>query len=106
MSEVKGSALYKKTTMTQDNMQLKPEQDLPVPTLLMPCRVYGSIHSDGAGAVNIYWFASQDDANYDQDHLAEGWGERCTETIHTYEGSAEWLEAIENSINQHKERPD
>jgi len=72
--------------------------------LLQPVTVCGSMHDCGDGSVSIHWFMTEEEATYDQEHLSQGWGEPCTETVQTYEGSKVWFEALDNSREQRQER--
>lgn len=43
--------------------------------------LYQSIRSGGDGSANAILMESQELCDWDQDHLDEGWGESCTNTI-------------------------
>lgn len=48
---------------------------------MMERTIVGSIHNGGDGSVNVQWFSSKELAEWDQEHLDEGWGETCTTTV-------------------------
>jgi len=64
---------------------------------VIPVAVWYSIANDGAGAAHPRWFLTEEDAEFHQEHLAEGWGEPCTGDVETYEGSYVHKRAVECS---------
>jgi hypothetical protein len=64
---------------------------------LQPTTVWYSIRNGGDGSAYPHWFLTEEDAERDQENMDEGWGEPCTGSVETYEGSDIWNEAIENS---------
>lgn len=55
-----------------------------------------SIRNHGDGSAYPHWFGSQATANKDQELQEEGWGESCTGSIQSFEGSDEHESALEN----------
>ena len=59
--------------------------------------VWYSIQNGGDGSAYPYWFLTEDHAERDQEDMDEGWGESCTGSVETFEGSDIHKKAIENS---------
>ena len=59
--------------------------------------IWFSIQNGGDGSAYPQWFLTEKDAELDQDHMYEGWGELCTGSIETFEGSQCHTEAVKNS---------
>jgi hypothetical protein len=65
-------------------------------------KLWYSIRNHGDGSAYPHWFGSATTANKDQDLQSEGWGESCTGSIQSFEGSDEHKSAIENDAQQAK----
>ena len=64
--------------------------------------IWYSIQNGGDGSAYPRWFASQSDADLDQEQMEEeGWGEPCIGSIETFEGSDCHRDAIINSKDLH-----
>lgn len=61
-----------------------------------------SIRNHGDGSAYPHWFGSAATADKDQDLQEEGWGESCTGSIQSFEGSDEHKSALENDAQQAK----
>jgi hypothetical protein len=59
-----------------------------------------SIRNHGDGSAYPHWFGSQATADKDQDLQEEGWGESCTGSIQSFEGSDEHKSALKNDAKQ------
>jgi hypothetical protein len=59
-----------------------------------------SVRNHGDGSAYPHWFGSAETADKDQDLQSEGWGESCTGSIQSFEGSDEHKKAIENDAEQ------
>ncbi len=58
----------------------------------------------GDGSAYPSFFLTEEEADYDQDNMDEGWGETCTGYVDSYIGSRTYNEAIENSEEQKLEK--
>lgn len=66
--------------------------------------VWYSIQNGGDGSAYPKWFLTSKDAERDQEQMDEGWGEDCSGSVQTYEGSDIHKEGKKNSEemkNQH-----
>lgn len=61
---------------------------------LIKCIVWFSIRNGGDGSVYNKWFLTEEEAEYDQNHMSEGWGESCLGSVETFVGSDIYNEAI------------
>lgn len=60
--------------------------------------VWYSIQNGGDGSAYPNWFLTEELAEEDQDNMYEGWGESCTGSVETFEGSDIHQEAV--NLNQ------
>jgi hypothetical protein len=60
--------------------------------------VWYSVQNGGDGSAYPGWFLTEEDAQYDQDNMCEGWGESCLGSIETFEGSDVHTDAKGNSF--------
>lgn len=65
--------------------------------LLVKTKVWYSIANGGDGSAYPHWYLTEEDAEWEQEHATEGWGESCTGSVETYEGSDIHREAVESS---------
>ncbi len=49
--------------------------------------VWYSITNGGDGSAFPTWFLTEQEVEYDQDNMDEGWGEPCYGEVETFEGS-------------------
>jgi hypothetical protein len=61
--------------------------------------IWYSMRGGGDGSAYPKWFLTEDAAEADQESLEEGWGESCTGSVETFEGSDIHREALSN-INE------
>jgi hypothetical protein len=61
--------------------------------------IWYSIQNGGDGSAYPDWFLTEDEAEQNQENMDEGWGESCTGSVETFEGSDIHQEAIENNKN-------
>jgi len=59
-------------------------------------KIYYACGNGGDGSVYLEWFLSQDKASDWEENQDEGWGEDCTGSVETFEGSDIHNKAIEN----------
>lgn len=59
--------------------------------------VWWSIQNGGDGSAYPKWFLNEEDCEWDQDNMWEGWGEPCYGHVETFIGSDIHEKAIENS---------
>lgn len=65
---------------------------------LVKTEVWFSIENCGDGSAYPKWFLTEEDADWDQEHACEGWGETCIGGVETFEGSDIHRDAVENSL--------
>lgn len=70
--------------------------------LVIPITVWGSLRNAGDGSVYVMWFLKKSEAEFDQDHLSVGWGERCIEAVETYIPSNIYNQACRNSLEANR----
>jgi len=58
--------------------------------------LYYACFNGGDGSVSLDWYLSQEDASKQEDLQEEGWGEDCTGSVETFEGSNIHKQALEN----------
>ena len=68
--------------------------------------VWYSIQNGGDGSAYLKWFLHEEEAEYDQENLDEGWGEPCMGSVETFEHSNIWGKAFMNSSKQLQDRED
>lgn len=56
--------------------------------------IWYSPQNGGDGSVYLKWFLTQEEAENDQDTMEDGWGEDCSGSVETFEGSDIYLKAI------------
>lgn len=59
--------------------------------------IYYGIFNSGDGSVHLKWFLSREEAIKAEENQNEGWGEDCTGSVETFEGSDIHRRAIKNS---------
>lgn len=67
-------------------------------------KVYYSIRNGGDGSAYPSWFLTSEEAEFDQENMDEGWGEDCSGSVETFEGSDIHEEAKLNSLEQRIDR--
>lgn len=61
---------------------------------------YYNIQNNGDGSVSIRWYDSQELAEWDEEHMDEGWGEPCNGSISVaHNGNVRLLENVYNPIS-------
>lgn len=58
--------------------------------------IWYSIRNGGDGSAYPDWFLTEEEADQDQMDMSEGWGESCTGSVETFEGSDIYETALEN----------
>ena len=71
---------------------------------MIKTEVWYSIQNGGDGSAYPMWFLTREEAEYDQAHLYDGWGEDCSGSVETFEGSDIYKDAINNSKEQKLDR--
>lgn len=71
-----------------------------------PIEIWYSIRNGGDGSAHPAYFLTEEESEYDQDNLDEGWGETCNGMIETYVGSNVHKKAIINSQRQYSRKID
>ena len=66
--------------------------------------IWYSIKNGGDGTASPDWFLTEEETEYDQENMYEGWGETCNGMVETFVGSNIHKKAIINSAEQEKER--
>ena len=61
--------------------------------------VWYSVDSGGDGSAYPSWYLELEHAEYVQDNADEGWGESCTGSVETYEGSDIHESAKDSSVD-------
>ena len=61
--------------------------------------VYYACGNGGDGSVYLKWFLSNEKASEWEENQDESWGEDCTGSVETFEGSDIHIEAVQNEIN-------
>ena len=64
---------------------------------LKPITLWYSVQNGGDGSAYPQFFLSNEEAELDQETEREGWGECCTGTIESFEGSKTHKKAQRNS---------
>jgi hypothetical protein len=58
--------------------------------------IYYACFNGGDGSVHLRWYLDGNKASDEEENQNEGWGEDCTGSVETFEGSDIHLEAIKN----------
>ncbi len=58
----------------------------------------------GDGSAYPTWFLTEDESEFHQDNMYEGWGECCNGSVETFIGSDIHKKAVANSEEQKSER--
>lgn len=66
--------------------------------------VWFSISNGGDGSAYPRWFLTEEETEYHQDNMSEGWGECCNGSIETFMGSDVHRKAMANSEELAMER--
>lgn len=66
--------------------------------------IWYSVRNGGDGSAYPIFFLTEEESEYDQENMYEGWGETCNGMVETYIGSNCHQEAVENSNEQKIER--
>ncbi len=72
--------------------------------MLVPVTIWYSVSNGGDGSAYPQWFLTEEETEYDQENMSEGWGETCNGSVETYMGSNIHKQAEQNSKEQAKER--
>jgi len=72
--------------------------------LLKRITIWFSIANGGDGSAHPRWFLTEEAAEDDQESDDEGWGESCTGSVETFEGSDIHKRAVINEEN-YKSKP-
>lgn len=72
--------------------------------LLTKITIWYSVENGGDGSAYPRWFLTEEAAEDDQESDEEGWGESCTGSIETFEGSDVHKEAVSNEA-EYKDKP-
>jgi len=57
-------------------------------------KVFYACGNGGDGSIYLNWFLTQDEASDWEESQDEGWGEDCTGSVETFEGSDIHIEAL------------
>jgi hypothetical protein len=66
--------------------------------------VWFSVQNGGDGSAYPRWYLTEEETEYDQENMYEGWGETCNGSVETFVGADIHLRAIKNSEAQREER--
>lgn len=64
--------------------------------MLKKVTIYYACLNGGDGSVSVRWYLTPERAELEEENQDEGWGEDCTGSAETFEGSDIHLKAIEN----------
>lgn len=79
-----------------DNIKFTLIEEVEEPELLTKIIVWFSIQNGGDGSAYPDWFLTEEEAEYDQENMYEGWGESCIGSVETFVGSDIYNKALEN----------
>lgn len=75
-----------------------------VSQILTPVTIWYSVSNGGDGSAYPLFFLTEEETEYDQENMYEGWGETCNGSFDTFVGSDAHQEAMKNSEEQKTER--
>lgn len=59
--------------------------------------IYYALFNGGDGSVHLRWYLDGETASAEEESQSEGWGEDCTGSVETFEGSDIHQMAIKNA---------